>query len=137
MDNTDTVLESGLGFTCDFEKSSGFIGQEHVLAQKAHAKANGGLRKRMVSILLEDPEPMLHHGEVIWRNGERISEIRSASYGHTLGGAVGLSMLESLVPITKAYLATGEWQVEIGNEKHPAKVSLTPFYDPKNSKVKV
>jgi 4-methylaminobutanoate oxidase (formaldehyde-forming) len=91
----------------------------------------------MVNVLLEDPEPLLHHGEVIWRNGERISEIRSASYGHTLGGAVGLSMLESPLPITKAYLTTGEWQVEIGNKKYPAKVSLAPFYDPKNSKVKV
>ena len=95
MDNTDTLLECGLGFTCDFDKQEGFIGQEHVLAQKAFTKAQGGLTKRMASVLVDDPVPLLYHGEVLWRNGERISDIRSASYGHTLGGAVGLTMLES------------------------------------------
>lgn len=137
MDNTDTLLECGLGFTCDFTKSSGFIGQEHVLAQKANAKAKGGLKKRIANVLVQNPMPLLHHGEVIWRNGEPISDIRSASYGHSVGGAVGLTMLESRDPITKDYLTSGEWQVEIANEKYPCKVSLVPFYDPKNQKVKL
>ena len=133
MDNTDTLLECGLGFTCEFDKPNGFIGQEHVESQKAA----GGLRKRMVNVLVKDPQPLLHHGEVLWRNDECMSDIRAASYGHSLGGAVGLTMLESNEPITKKYLASGEWQVEIGNEKFPCDVSLAPFYDPKNLKVKV
>lgn len=138
MDNTDTLLECGLGFTCDFDKPGGFIGQEEVLAQKASSKAEGGLRKRMASVLVNDPEPLLCHGEVLWRNGERISDIRSASYGHTLGGAVGLTMLESAdEPITKDYLKSGDWQIEIANEKYPCSVSFAPFYDPKNTKIKV
>lgn len=137
MDNTDTLLECGLGFTCDFDKQERFIGQEHVLAQKAFAKAQGGLTKRMASVLVDDPVPLLYHGEVLWRNGERISDIRSASYGHTLGGAVGLTMLESTEPITKDYLKSGEWQIEIANERYPCSVSFAPFYDPKNTKIKV
>lgn len=138
MDNTDTLLECGLGFTCDFDKPTGFIGQEHVLAQKAAAKAQGGLLKRMASILLQDPEPLMHHGEILWRNGQAIGDVRVASYGHTLRSAVGLSMLESSKePITKDYLKNGDWQVEIGNELYPCKVSLQPFYDPKNTKVKI
>ena len=28
MDNTDTLLEAGLGFTADFEKAGGFVGKE-------------------------------------------------------------------------------------------------------------
>ena len=28
VDNTDRILETGLGFTCDFEKPGGFIGDE-------------------------------------------------------------------------------------------------------------
>lgn len=137
MDNTDTLLECGLGFTCNFDKSSGFIGQEHVLSQKAASKTAGGLRKRMASVLVMDPEPLLCHGEVIWRNGERISDIRSASYGHTLGGAVGLTMLESnSEPVTKDYVTNGEWEIEIANVLYPCSISFAPFYDPKNTRIK-
>ena len=139
MDNTDTLLECGLGFTCDFTKEREFIGQLRVLDQKAAAKEQGGLRRRMVNVLLSDPEPLMHHGEVLWRNGKPISDIRVASYGHTLGGSVGLTMLESGSDdqgITKSFLQEGKWEVEIGNKMYPCQVSLAPFYDPKSLRVK-
>ena len=138
IDNTDTVLEAGLGFTCDFEKPGGFIGKEHVLAQKAAAKNEGGLRKRMAHVLLSDPLPLLHHGEIIWRNGARISDVRSASYGHTVGGAVGLTMLEvPNEPVTKDFVRNGSWEVEIAEKRYPCQVSLAPFYDPKGERIKL
>jgi 4-methylaminobutanoate oxidase (formaldehyde-forming) len=137
MDNTDTILECGLGFTCDFDKPNPFLGQEKVINQKQEIKANGGLRKRLASVLIDDPQPLLHHGEIVRRNGKSIAEIRSASYGHTLGGAVGLAMLEDEEPITKQYIETGEWEVEIADKRYPCKVSLRPFYDPKLLRVKL
>ena len=137
MDNTDTLLECGLGFTCDFDKDREFVGQFSVLQQKARAKTQGGLRRRMASVLVRDPEPLMHHGEVLYRNGKPISDIRSASYGHTLNGAIGLTMLESKDEnITKSFINEGDWEVEIGNKKFPALVSLAPFYDPKSTRVK-
>ena len=137
MDNTDTLLECGLGFTCDFNKEREFIGQTRVLEQKETAKEQGGLRRRMVNVLLSNPEPLMHHGEILWRNGTPMSDIRAASYGHTLGGAVGLAMLESSDSgITKNFMQEGEWQVEIGSQKYPCRVSLAPFYDPKSLRVK-
>jgi glycine cleavage system aminomethyltransferase T len=137
MDNTDTLLECGLGFTCNFDKNEPFIGQEHVIQQKNQAKQDGGLMKRLAGIRLLDPKPLLHHGEVVWRNGERVSDVRSASYGHTVGGAVGLSMLQASEPITNAYINDGYWEVEIAHQKYPCQVSLQPFYDPKSVRVKV
>jgi glycine cleavage system aminomethyltransferase T len=137
MDNTDTLLECGLGFTCDFEKSGGFIGIEKVLSQKQLSLEEGGLKKRMAQVLLEDPHPLLHHGEVVYRDGEMFSDIRSASYGHSLGGAVGLTMLEAPEPINKSFITSGRWEVAIGNDLYPCKISLAPMYDPKNKKVKV
>jgi len=137
MDNTDRLVDVGLSFTCDFEKKGGFIGREAVLEHKEVAKAEGGLKKRMAQVLLHDPQPMLHHGEVLWRSGERISEIRSASFGHTLGGAVGLTLLESYRPIKKSFIEEGDWYVEVGNEHYPCSVSFRPLYDPKNEKVKM
>eukprot|EP00557_Chaetoceros_sp_GSL56_P002633 CAMPEP_0176497120 /NCGR_PEP_ID=MMETSP0200_2-20121128/11550_1 /TAXON_ID=947934 /ORGANISM="Chaetoceros sp., Strain GSL56" /LENGTH=957 /DNA_ID=CAMNT_0017895103 /DNA_START=90 /DNA_END=2959 /DNA_ORIENTATION=+ len=116
IDNTDKLVEVGLGFTCDFKKDDGFIGMENVLKQKNCAKRDGGLRKSMAQVLLSDPKPLLHSGEVLWRNGQRIGEVRSASYGHTLGGAVGLCMLESTEPILldKGFIEEGEWVIEHG-----------------------
>ena len=90
IDNTDTVLEAGLGFAVALDKPGGFIGRDAVLAQKAE----GPLRRRLVQVRLVDPEPLMHHAEVVHRDGVAVGYVRAASYGHTLGGAVGLAMLD-------------------------------------------
>ena len=60
-----------------------------------------------------------------------VGYLRAASYGHTLGGAVGLAMVEGHgEAITPAWLAAGSWTVEINGAEHAATVSLRPFYDP-------
>ena len=130
-----------MAFTCDFEKEGGFIGQDYVLKERARNKERGGMTRRMANVLvpLNESDPLLYHGEIIWRNGERISDIRAGSYGHTVGGGVGLTMLESTdgEPINKAYIENGTWEVEIANQLYPCQVKLSPFYDPKNSRIKV
>lgn len=135
------MVEAGLSFTCDFEKEGGFIGREHVLAEKAKAKESGGLFRRMANVLVPlDPiDPLLYHGEVLWRDGEIISDIRAGSYGHTVGGGVGLTMLQSKnwEPINLDFVQNGQWELEIANKKYPCSVSLSPFYDPKNTRIKV
>ena len=132
IDNTDTVLEAGLGFAVRLGKKGGFIGREHVLAQKQA----GPLHKRLVQILLTDPEALLFHAELVYREGVCLGYIRAASYGHTLGGAVGLAMLEAEVPIDAAYLASGSWEVQIANDRLAARASLAPLYDPDMARVK-
>ena len=137
MDNTDTLLEVGLGFTCDFDKPGGFRGQDKVLAQKKLGVR--GLHKRLVQVLIDgNPDVMLYHGEVLYRNGVPVGDIRAASYGHTLGGAVGLSMVESFDNeyVSKDYLQSGKWEVEVASKKYPATVSLKPMYDPGNIRIK-
>ena len=132
IDNTDTVLEAGLGFAVDLKKPGGFLGKDAVVAQKAL----GPLRKRLVQVLVTDPEPMLFHAEVVRRNDRPVGYIRAASYGHTLGGAVGLAMIDAGEPIDAKYLEAS-WDVEIAGARHPVKASLKPLYDPENKKVKL
>ena len=136
IDNTDSVLEAGLGFAVDLQKPGGFLGRAAVLAQKAL----GPLRKRLVQVLITDPEPLLFHAEVVRCNGRPCGYIRAASYGHTLGGAVGLAMIEaSGVPgeiIDPATLAACTWDVEIAGTRYPARLSLRPLYDPDNKRIK-
>lgn len=137
MDNTDTLLEVGLGFTCDFTKAGGFVGQAAVEAQKALGVK--GLRRRLVQVLVTDPEPLMFHAEPLYRDGVCVGDIRAASYGHTLGGAVGLAMVEdpSGCPVSAKYLqGAGQWEVDIAGTRYPAQVSLRPMYDPTNARIK-
>jgi 4-methylaminobutanoate oxidase (formaldehyde-forming) len=138
IDNTDTVLEAGLGFAVALGKPGGFIGRDAVLAQKAR----GPLRRRLVQVLLSDPEPLMFHAEVVRRNGRPAGYIRSASYGFTLGGAVGLAMIDTEMigtaqPIDRDFLDAGEWTVQVGNAEYPASVSLRPMYDPGNKRIQM
>ena len=132
IDNTDSVLEVGLGFAVALDKPGGFIGRDAVAAKKAE----GPLRKRLVQILLQDPEPMMFHAEIVRRNGKPVGYIRAASYGFTLGGAVGLAMVEADEPVNKAWLDEGQWDVEIAERRVAAVASLRPLYDPKMLRVK-
>jgi len=133
IDNTDTVLEAGLGFAVALDKPGGFIGREAVLAQKE----GGPLRRRLVQVLVTDPEPLMFHAEVVCRNGRPAGYVRSASYGFTLGGAVGLAMIDADEPIDQAYLESGDWTVQIGTSVYPAVASLRPMYDPGNKRIRM
>ena len=132
IDNTDSVLEAGLGFAVDLKKPGGFVGKEAVLAKKAA----GPLTRRIVQILVKDPDAMLFHAEVVRRDGKVVGYIRAASYGHTLGGAVGLMMVDAGEPVSAAYFDSGAWEVEIAGKTYPAVASMKPLYDAANEKVK-
>jgi 4-methylaminobutanoate oxidase (formaldehyde-forming) len=131
IDNTDGPYEVGLGFALDLRKPDGFIGREAVLAHKAR----GPLTRRLVQVLLRDPEPLMFHAEVVLRDGAPVGYVRAASYGHTLGGAVGLAMIEPKVPVDEAYLRSGHWEVNIAGKLHAAGVSLRPLYDPEMKRI--
>ena len=133
IDNTDSPLEAGLGFALALDKPGGFIGRPAVLAQKA----SGPLRRRLVQILLRDPDPLLFHAEIVSRNGRPAGYLRSASYGFTLGGAVGLAMIDADEPIDQRYLDSGDWTVRIGEKIVPAVASLRPLYDPAGARVQM
>ena len=79
--------------------------------------------------------------------GVIVGDVRAASYGHTLGGAVGLAMVDLTGPehlvdgvtqpvVNKSFIDSGSWEVEIGNKKYPVRVTLAPMYDPQNKKIK-
>ncbi|HEU4424237.1 MAG TPA: FAD-dependent oxidoreductase [Pilimelia sp.] len=133
IDNTDSVLEAGLGFAVALDKPGGFIGRDEVAARKAA----GPLTRRLVQVLVTDPEPLMFHAEVVRRDGRPVGYVRAASYGFTLGGAVGLAMVDAGEPIDAAYLTSGDWTVEIAGSTYPARVSLRPMYDPGNQRIKI
>jgi 4-methylaminobutanoate oxidase (formaldehyde-forming) len=137
IDNMDTPLEAGLGFAVKFDKPGGFIGQEALLKQKEE-----GLKVRLAQFLLEDPEPMLHAEEPIYRDGVRVGYIKAGGYGHTLGGSVGLGPIENIGSdgspqvVTPDFVKSGSYQIEVSGTRYPARVSLRPMFDPKGTKIR-
>ena len=132
LDNTDNPFETGLGFAVDLGKANGFIGKEAA----ARKMAAGPYKRRLVQVLVEDPEPLLWHAEVIRRNGQPVGYVRAGSYGHTLGGAVGLALIEASESVDQAYLSGGIWAIEIAGELYPCSCSLKPLYDPDMKRIR-
>lgn len=134
LDNTDDPYETGLGFAVDLKKPGGFLGREALLERKAR----GPLERRLVQVLVRVPEPLMYHAEIVRRDGAPVGYVRAASYGHTLGGAVGLAMIEpkGVENVDPEYLSTGRWEVEIAGRTYPATVSLRPLYDPRSERVR-
>lgn len=137
IDNTDCPLEAGLGFAIDWEKPR-FIGRDAVLARKEANAAAGGMTQRLVQIKLVDPEPLLFHAEVVYRDDVAVGYVRAASYGWTLGGAVGLAFVSGAgAAVTADWLTRGAWEVDVAGTRHRAEVSLRPMYDPTNARIRV
>ncbi|MFI5910442.1 FAD-dependent oxidoreductase [Dactylosporangium sp. NPDC051541] len=133
IDNTDDVLEAGLGFAVALDKEH-FIGRDAVLARKAR----GPLTRRLVQVLVADPAALLYHAEVVRRGGRDVGYVRAASYGHTLGGAVGLAMLDAGPDaLDQAWLDAAPLTVEIAGVEYPARASIRPLYDPASERVRV
>ena len=87
-------------------------------------------------MLLANPEPLLFHAEILLRDGVPVGDVRSGSYGWTLGGAVGLAMVTNPDgPASADWLSAGTWEVDIAGQRYAARVSLRPLYDPTSSRV--
>jgi len=133
IDNTDQVFEAGLGFAVDLTPGRRFVGRDAVEA----ARAAGAPTRRLAQVLLTDPEPLLWHAEVVHRAGVPVGYLRSASYGWTLGGAVGLAMIEGAgEPVTQAWLDAEPLEVDVAGRRYPARASLRPLYDPTSARVR-
>jgi 4-methylaminobutanoate oxidase (formaldehyde-forming) len=132
IDNSDTPLEAGLDFVVDFSKPD-FVGREALLRQREL----GAPTRRLVQVLLADPEPLLFGGEPLMMEGQAVGYMRSAAYAHHLGAATGLALMECREPITKDLLAAQRFSVETLEGAVAARLSLEPLYDSKSSRIRV
>lgn len=130
----DTPLEAGLGFAVAFDKPGGFIGRQAL----EEARGKGKPVKRLVQVRLQDTTnpPFLHHEEPIIRNGDIVGSITSGAYGHRIGASLGMGYVHCPDGVTKDFLESGTFEVEVACECHPVTVRFQPHYDPKNERIK-
>jgi glycine cleavage system aminomethyltransferase T/glycine/D-amino acid oxidase-like deaminating enzyme len=125
----DHVLEAGLGFAVGRDKAD-YVGRDAVLR-----KREAGLGRRLVQLRLNDPEPLLYHNEPILRDGEIVGYTSSGSYGHWLGGAIGMGYVPCPGESTKDVLASN-YEIEVAGVRVAATASLKPLYDPTAARVR-
>jgi glycine cleavage system aminomethyltransferase T/glycine/D-amino acid oxidase-like deaminating enzyme len=122
----DDPFASGLGFTVSRRKAADFVGREALEALRASSVADADGR-RLVSV--HAPDAVLWHGESMLRDSERAGFVTSAGIAPTLGGSVGLAWVRDAVD-------GASWQVEIGGDPVPCRVSIDPFYDPTGERLR-
>lgn len=130
MGPLDTLLEAGLGFTAAWDKPGGFIGREALLAQREA----GPLKTRLVQFLLQDPEPVLGHNEPVLRDGQAVGYTASSAYAHTLGACAAMGYIKCEDGVDSDYVNAGTYTIAQADRTYGAVASLTPLYDPKNTR---
>ncbi|HZN42162.1 MAG TPA: FAD-dependent oxidoreductase, partial [Actinomycetota bacterium] len=121
---TDDPFTAGLG---DFVKlDHDFLGADAARAAKDVPRAH-----RLVTLKLEDPEPILLHGESVLSGGRIVGTVMSAAYAHTVGAAVGLAIVES-----DAVTEGATVEVDLAGSIVKATMSVGALYDPTGSRMR-
>ena len=128
----DTPYEAGLGFMVKLDKPTNFIGKEALLKQK-----ETGVKRRLASFVVEDPEAMLWGGERIFRDGKLMGTTTSGYYGFTLGRAIAFGYVKHDEVITPEFVLSGKYTIDFAGKPYPAQAMLQPPFDPKNEKIMV
>lgn len=131
----DTPIEAGLGFTIAWDKKNGFIGRDALLKQK-EAKVR---TKRMITLALEDDSdasPLMYHEEPIYRDGVLVGSTTSGAWGHRVNKSLGMGYARCGEGVTKDWIDSAKWEVEIAWKRYEAKVQFAPFYDPKSTLIR-
>jgi 4-methylaminobutanoate oxidase (formaldehyde-forming) len=129
----DTPWQAGLGWAVKLDKPGGFIGRQALVDARTRP-----LTRRLVSVVLDDPEPLLWGGEALLRDGRPVGDLTSAAYGHTVGASVGLGYVtrDDSQPVDAAWLEAGSLAVDLAGQRFKAKVGLKPPYDPAGARTK-
>ena len=129
----DTPLDAGLSFAVKFDKKGGFIGRDALLKQK-ESKV---LKRRLVQFALDDPQPLLYHNEPIWCGNIIVGDLTSGMYGHTIGTCLGMGYISCEEGVSKEFLESNRFEIEVAGERYPARPSLRAFFDPKSERVRM
>jgi len=126
-------VEAGLLFACKLKSDIPFLGREAVAAARAE-----GPRRRLASVVLDDPGVMMWGGELLLRDGLPAGQVTSAAWGATIGSSVGLAYVRDPGGgvATAGFVGSGRYQVNVSGDLCPATVTLRPPFDPSGDKIK-
>jgi 4-methylaminobutanoate oxidase (formaldehyde-forming) len=118
-----TPVEAGLVFATALDGGKDFLGREALAAHRDRLRSPGD-RRRLVSFVLDDPDPMVWGGELLLRDGEPAGQVTSAAYGATVGASVGLALLRGDRPVRQEDLDRSSFAIDLAGTLEPVRVSL-------------
>ena len=125
-----TPVEAGLVFATGLDKLDrrgrpvkDFLGRSALTAHRDRLK-EVGKRRRLVSFVLDHPEPMVWGGELVLRDGEPTGQVTSAAYGATVGASVGLALLRTDRPVRQGDLDASSFEIDLAGDRYDARVTL-------------
>jgi 4-methylaminobutanoate oxidase (formaldehyde-forming) len=122
-----TPVEAGLVFATALGSrppgDKDFLGRAMLVAHRERLGTDGP-RRRLVSFLVDDSEPMLWGGELVLRDGDPAGQVTSAAYGATVGACVGLALLRADGPVRQPDLDASSFEVDLAGERYPLRVTL-------------
>ncbi|MFK5980526.1 MAG: FAD-dependent oxidoreductase [Rhizobiaceae bacterium] len=127
----DTPFDAGLGWAVKLNTNIPFIGRE--AAQEAAANP---LKKRLACFTVDDPEVVLLGRETILRDGKPVGYLTSGGFGYTVGKPIGYGYIRKDSGVSDAFIADGEYELEVATKRIPASVHMKPLYDPAMKRIK-
>ena len=76
------------------------------------------------------------HDEPVYRDGKAVGLTTSAAWGHRIGQSLAIAELTHAHGVTREWLTTGAFEVEVALQRYPIRVQIAPFYDPKSERMK-
>jgi glycine cleavage system aminomethyltransferase T len=126
----DTPLEAGLGFAVAWDKETEFIGRDELQVHRQR-----GSNRRLITFLLDDPEPVLWGHEPIYRDGSVVGFTSSGSYAHTLGRAIGMGYVRAPGRIDRAWVEAGQYEIEVAGTRFSATAHWRAPFDPERARI--
>ena len=133
ISSADSPLQAGLAFTIAWDKPGGFIGRDALVFERER-----GVKRRLVQFALDDPDPLLLHGEPITRDGLCVGHLTSAMYGHTIGASIGMGYVEApSLNCSRSWFEEGDYSIEVAGVDVSARASLRALYDPTSQRTRM
>ena len=124
-------FEAGLGWAVKLNTTQPFLGREALEKQRS-----APLRKWLCGFTVDDPKIVLLGRETIYRDGERVGWLSSGGYGHTVQKAIGYGYVRRAGGVTREYLESGSYELEVATERCPCRLALGPLYDPRSMSIR-
>jgi 4-methylaminobutanoate oxidase (formaldehyde-forming) len=111
--------EAGLAFAVKPDKGE-FRGRAALVRIQAE-----GVRRRVVSLVVDAPHTNLWGNELILRDGAAVGFVTSAAFGHTIGRPVALGLITNEHGAAdRAWIESGVYEIDLAGERFAAQVSL-------------
>jgi 4-methylaminobutanoate oxidase (formaldehyde-forming) len=133
----DTPLEAGLKFAVAFEKPAGFIGREALVRQRDAGPLEARIVKLRVRGATQRNGPYLYRNEPVWKGTEIVGYVTSGAWGFRLGASLGMASMLRKSGVTIAWLAEGDFEVEVAGVRHAVDLQFEGFYDPKSERMRL